>query len=119
MRAALVGLALTFAPLTMSAQTAPATDRPAVLVADQVFITRDKVLVAQGNVEAFQGETRLRATAIRYDQATGALSIAAAARAMTIFRIILRLPSKKSHGSPYAIQRSPPFLQCATLMNSL
>ena len=50
MRAALVGLALTFAPLTMSAQTAPATDRPAVLVADQVFITRDKVLVAQGNV---------------------------------------------------------------------
>tara|TARA_R110002049_G_scaffold81152_2_gene206243 strand:- start:2357 stop:4516 length:2160 start_codon:yes stop_codon:yes gene_type:complete len=75
MRAALVGLALTFAPLTMSAQTAPATDRPAVLVADQVFITRDKVLVAQGNVEAFQGETRLRATAIRYNQATGALSI--------------------------------------------
>ncbi|MEP3686806.1 MAG: LPS assembly protein LptD [Sulfitobacter dubius] len=75
MRAALVGLALTFAPLTVSAQTAPATDRPAVLVADQVFITRDKVLVAQGNVEAFRGETRLRATAIRYDQATGALSI--------------------------------------------
>ncbi|WP_411975173.1 LPS-assembly protein LptD [Sulfitobacter faviae] len=75
MRAALVGLALSFAPLSLAAQTAPASDRPAVLVADQVFITRDKVLVAQGNVEAFQGKTRLRATAIRYDQATGALSI--------------------------------------------
>ncbi|MFG6561602.1 LPS-assembly protein LptD [Sulfitobacter sp. 1A15299] len=75
MRAALVGLALSFAPLSLAAQTAPLGDRPAVLVADQVFITRDKVLVAQGNVEAFQGETRLRATAIRYDQATGALSI--------------------------------------------
>ena len=75
MRAALVGLALCVAPLSLNGQTAPAADRPAVLVADQVFITRDKVLVAQGNVEAFQGETRLRATAIRYNQTTGALSI--------------------------------------------
>ena len=75
MRAALFGLALIVAPIDATAQTATAADRPAVLVADQVFITRDKVLVAQGNVEAFQGETRLRATAIRYDQATGALLI--------------------------------------------
>jgi len=75
MRAALFGLALILAPVGLASQTATTADRPAVLVADQVFITRDKVLVAQGNVEAFQGETRLRATAIRYDQATGALVI--------------------------------------------
>ena len=41
---------------------------PAVLVADQVFITRDRTLVAQGNVEAFQGDVRIRAKAIRYNQ---------------------------------------------------
>jgi len=41
---------------------------PAVLVADEVFITRDRTLVAQGNVEAFQGDVRLRARAIRYTQ---------------------------------------------------
>ncbi|MEX3315288.1 LPS-assembly protein LptD [Sulfitobacter sp. PS-8MA] len=75
MRAALFGLALIVAPATLSAQSLTAPDRPAVLVADRVFITRDRVLVAQGNVEAFQGETRLRASAIRYDQAKGALVI--------------------------------------------
>lgn len=47
---------------------------PAVLVADEVFITRDRTLVAQGNVEAFQGNVRLRAGAIRYSHA-GALTI--------------------------------------------
>ncbi|SDF99985.1 LPS-assembly protein LptD [Sulfitobacter delicatus] len=75
MRAALFGFALALAPIPLAAQTAPTEDRPAVLVADQVFITRNNVLVAQGNVEAFQGETRLRATAIRYDQSSGSLNI--------------------------------------------
>ena len=37
-------------------------DKPALLVADSVFITSDKTLVAEGNVEAFQGDTRLRAS---------------------------------------------------------
>jgi len=46
-----------------------------VLVADQVFLTRDRTLVAQGNVEAFQGDVRLRARAIRYNDASGALEI--------------------------------------------
>ena len=50
-------------------------ERPAVLVADDLFITRDRVLVAQGNVEAFQGTTRLRAQSIRYDDKTGGLMI--------------------------------------------
>ena len=49
--------------------------KPAVLVADSVFITRDRVLVAQGNVEAFQGETRIRASAIRYNGTDGSLQI--------------------------------------------
>ncbi|NUH64389.1 LPS-assembly protein LptD [Sulfitobacter sp. S0837] len=75
MRAALFGLALIVAPATLLGQSTSVADRPAVLVADRVFITRDRVLVADGNVEAFQGETRLRASAIRYDQDRGALSI--------------------------------------------
>ena len=47
----------------------------ALLVADDLYITRDRELVASGNVEAFQNGVRLRASAIRYDQGTGALSI--------------------------------------------
>lgn len=66
-------LALTVMPLTARAQQG--TPPAAVLVADQVFLTRDRTLVAQGNVEAFQGETRLRARTISYNQATGALTI--------------------------------------------
>ncbi|MBD3663391.1 LPS-assembly protein LptD [Sulfitobacter aestuariivivens] len=65
--------ALLMVPLAVLAQDVP--PRPAVLVADQVFITRDRTLVARGNVEAFQGETRLRAQAIRYNQQTGSLEI--------------------------------------------
>lgn len=66
-------LALTVMPLIARAQQG--TPPAAVLVADQVFLTRDRTLVAQGNVEAFQGETRLRARTISYNQATGALTI--------------------------------------------
>ncbi|MFD2738777.1 LPS-assembly protein LptD [Sulfitobacter aestuarii] len=66
--AALLGI-----PGALSAQDRAAS--PAMLVADQLFITRDRVLVAQGNVEALQGETRLRAAEIRYDQEAGTLSI--------------------------------------------
>tara|TARA_R110002049_G_scaffold23545_5_gene83465 strand:- start:20174 stop:22321 length:2148 start_codon:yes stop_codon:yes gene_type:complete len=62
-----------FCPGALTAQDQP--EKPAILVADNLFITRDRVLVARGNVEAFQGDTRLRAAEIRYDQATGSLSI--------------------------------------------
>ena len=48
---------------------------PAVLVADDIRITRDRVLIASGNVEAYHGQTRLSASEISYDQATGQLSI--------------------------------------------
>ncbi|MGB3243725.1 MAG: LPS assembly protein LptD [Sulfitobacter sp.] len=72
MRLILLIFACLALPLTLWAQ---ATPRPAVLVADQVFITGDRTLVAQGNVEAFQGTTRIRATSIRYSQQDGSLVI--------------------------------------------
>ncbi|WP_370401619.1 LPS-assembly protein LptD [Sulfitobacter sp. JB4-11] len=75
-------LALVAAPHNAIPQTAAPSQsgtsqqqQSAILVADEVFITRDKTLVAQGNVEAFQGNTRLQARAIRYNQGTGALEI--------------------------------------------
>ncbi|WP_197538832.1 LPS-assembly protein LptD [Leisingera methylohalidivorans] len=59
------------------AQTAAPPDpaQPAMLVADQVFITPSRILVAEGNVEAFQGNTRLRAQKITFDQTAGTLQI--------------------------------------------
>ncbi|MEY8842585.1 LPS-assembly protein LptD, partial [Cribrihabitans sp. XS_ASV171] len=67
-------------PLSATAQqTAPTeetdTQGPAMLVADSVFITPDRQLIAEGNVEAYQGDVRLRAERITYDRATGQLSI--------------------------------------------
>lgn len=47
----------------------------AVLIADEVFISADRELVASGNVEAFQGNVRIEAEEIRYDRVTGALTI--------------------------------------------
>ncbi|UWQ56931.1 LPS assembly protein LptD [Leisingera caerulea] len=61
----------------LQAQTAAPPDpaQPAMLVADQVFITPDRTLVAEGNVEAFQGNIRLRARKITFDQSNGTLQI--------------------------------------------
>ena len=56
-------------------QTAGTTQTPAILVADQLFITPERTLVAQGNVEAFQGNTRLSAKKITFDQTEGSLQI--------------------------------------------
>ncbi|TMV13564.1 LPS-assembly protein LptD [Arenibacterium halophilum] len=50
-------------------------DDPAVLVADSVYVTPSRELIAEGNVEAFQGQTRLRAQRIRFDRETGTLTI--------------------------------------------
>lgn len=60
-------------PAISFAQDTPT--KPAVLIADEVFVNADRSLVAQGNVEAFQGDTRIRAKSIRYDQTTGGLII--------------------------------------------
>ncbi|WP_372573171.1 LPS-assembly protein LptD [Ruegeria jejuensis] len=48
---------------------------PALLVADQVFITPERQLIAEGNVEAYQGDVRLRAQKITFDRESGTLSI--------------------------------------------
>ena len=73
MRRLMIIVTLALLPLMLKAQQH--SGDPAILVADQVFITQDRTLVAQGNVEAFQGQTRLRARAIRYNQQSGALEI--------------------------------------------
>lgn len=61
-------------PFIAVAQSA-APPRPATLVADEIFIAADRELIARGNVEALQGQTRLLAEEIRYDRVTGALTI--------------------------------------------
>ena len=72
-RICLILVTLLCLPLTLSAQQDDAP--PAILVADEVFITADRTLVAQGNVEAIQNERRLRATSISYARDTGQLTI--------------------------------------------
>lgn len=86
---ALVGAGLAPAPLAAQSQipaqnrtqTRPdaarpaATEPPAMLVADQVFITPERQLIAEGNVEAFQGDIRLSARRITFDRAAGTLEI--------------------------------------------
>ncbi|MFC4668277.1 LPS-assembly protein LptD [Seohaeicola nanhaiensis] len=63
-------------PFDVEAQESGADDKgPAVLVADRVFITSDRVLVAEGNVEAFQGDIRLRADKITFDRTEGKLTV--------------------------------------------
>ena len=77
MRALLTALVMVIIlmPMVSSAQNNQERATPAILVADSVFITPDRTLVAEGNVEAFQGKTRLRAKRIQFDRATGALTI--------------------------------------------
>ncbi|WP_417673734.1 LPS-assembly protein LptD [Pseudodonghicola sp.] len=68
-------------PATLHAQTpgapteTPQAQPPAMLVADQVFITPERQLVAEGHVEAFQGDTRLSARKITFDRNSGKLEI--------------------------------------------
>ena len=69
MRGALAALALWALPLGASAQEA------ATLVADRIRVEPTGALVAEGDVVATLGETRLTAEAIRYDRDTDALTI--------------------------------------------
>ncbi len=74
--AGLLLTALTGHALAQAQPDAPSTETPAaVLVADDIEVTRDRRLIARGNVEAFQGTTRLSAQAIEYNPDTGALTI--------------------------------------------
>lgn len=71
-------IALLLAPLQVTAQQLPQDQEPAqaaLLIADDVYITSDRSLVAEGNVEAFQNGSRIKARAIRYNQSDGSLTI--------------------------------------------
>ena len=68
MRRALLGLLMALWAGLAQAQTA-------TLVADQVRIEADQVLVAEGNVEVLYEGTRLRARQITYDRASDSLQI--------------------------------------------
>lgn len=68
MRAFLAGLWLLVAPLAAMAETAS-------LVADRVFLQGDTVLIAEGNVEIFQGDARLKAARVTYDRSADRLTI--------------------------------------------
>lgn len=50
-------------------------EAPAMLVADRVFVSPDRTLVAEGNVEAFQGDIRLQAERIVYERDSGQLRL--------------------------------------------
>ncbi len=79
-RALLLSVALPWLSLAspLVAQEVPASpgaEQPAVLVADQLLITPDRRLIAQGNVEAFHGDVRLQAEKITFEQSSGQLQI--------------------------------------------
>lgn len=50
-------------------------NQPALLVADKIFITPDRKLVAEGNVEAFQGDIKITADRVVFDRETGELTL--------------------------------------------
>lgn len=61
-------------PGLSAAQTADPAP-PAVLIADRVSVTEDGRLIAEGSVEAYQGNQRLTARRIVYDRRTESLQI--------------------------------------------
>ncbi len=76
LRPFLIALAMAGAATPALAQdtAAPVTARgPSVLVADNVRIEGRNTLIAEGNVEALQGDTRLTARRITYDRANDQL----------------------------------------------
>ncbi len=73
-RAASLLLVLVLAVMPARA-TAQSTPEFATLIADRLFIDGATRLVAEGNVEALFGTTRLQARRVIYDRATGALSV--------------------------------------------
>ncbi|NIZ60744.1 LPS-assembly protein LptD [Sedimentitalea sp. CY04] len=68
-------MALATAVQAQQATPFVADTQPAMLVADQVYITPERTLIAQGNVEAFQGDIRLRAQKVTFDRDNGTLQI--------------------------------------------
>lgn len=63
-------------PRAGAAQEVSAEPQFATLVADRLFIDGPSLLIAEGNVEALFGTTRLRASRVSYDRASGEIVIA-------------------------------------------
>ena len=68
-------LALLGLSVAAQSQTQAVPDLGALLIADEVYITGDQKLVAEGNVEAMFNGQRLQARSITYDQKTETLKI--------------------------------------------
>ena len=62
-------------PAAAQEQAVTPRPEPAVLVADKVWLEGKTRLVASGNVEALQGDVRIKARQISYDRTTDRLSI--------------------------------------------
>ncbi|WP_371036430.1 LPS-assembly protein LptD [Rhodosalinus sp. FB01] len=75
MRAAVWRHARVFLAAAFLAGPAAAQDEPVFLVADRVFLQDNDTLVAEGDVEALQGDVRLSASRLRYDGAAGRLVV--------------------------------------------
>ena len=76
--AALVGMGMVLAPALPRAQdtaAVPVAGAPALLVADSLRLEGRDRLVAEGNVEALSGQTRLRAARVIYDRSTDRLTL--------------------------------------------
>lgn len=73
--AALAALCAATPAVPQERAAAPADPAPALLVADSVYVTPDRTLVAEGDVQAVQGDLRLAARRIVYDRDAGSLTI--------------------------------------------
>lgn len=62
-------------PLQAWAQGENNVEDPAVLIADRISVTPDGKLIAEGNVEAFQGSQKIAARRITFDRETDELTI--------------------------------------------
>ncbi len=71
----IAALALPAAAMAQGERQAQAQPTPAILVADKVFLEGKTRLIAEGNVEALQDGTRIKASRIAYDRETDRLTI--------------------------------------------
>lgn len=70
-----IATAQTAASGQKNTETGQQQDQPTLLVADKIFITSDNKLVAEGNVEAYQGETKITAERVVFNRETGELTL--------------------------------------------
>lgn len=70
-----IGLWSAFLGLAGALATAQEGNAPSTLIADRVEIDADGVLVATGNVEALQGDARMKAQRVAYDPETERLTV--------------------------------------------